>query len=235
VRGRAARVLGETAPLADVPAAFADFLAARFAGRANKRFVLFVSGGATAAACYDAAAEGAAVDWSQVDLYIGDERRVPADDPDANQRLVREHLVDKVGGVGSFTPMATDGDPERCAARYDEVLRPVIEGPGIDVIHLGLGPDGHTASLFGGSTALEVHDRRCVATVDTNERNPHRRLSVTYPVIDSARAAVFTVAGEGKHEALARLRAGEDLPAARVASAEIFWLLDRAASEGRRP
>ena len=89
--------------------------------------MLFLSGGPTAAACYDRAARYAEVDWSLVDIYMGDERCVPADDPDANQRLVREHLVEPLGGVGSFTPMPTDARPRtRCAADYDAVLREVL-------------------------------------------------------------------------------------------------------------
>src|SRR5579875_3691818 len=105
--GRAAELLRTVQPVDDVPE--------RFASRPGARFVLVASGGATAAACYDRAAERAEVDWSLVDVYLGDERAVPPDDPDANQRLVREHLIEALGGVGSFTPMAATGDLERCA------------------------------------------------------------------------------------------------------------------------
>ncbi|MGH9045877.1 MAG: 6-phosphogluconolactonase [Acidimicrobiales bacterium] len=233
MRGPAAEALCVAEPVADVPAAFVVTLEERFAGRAGERFVLLLSGGPTAAAAYDAAAGSEAVDWSMVDIYMGDERVVPPEDPDANQRLVREHLIEKVANVGSFNPMPTEIAPERCAARYDATLRALLEGPGIDLIHLGLGPDGHTASLFPLAPSLEVTDRLCLATEDPRQRNPHARLSVTYPVIDAARSAVFTVAGNAKHEAINRLRDGENLPAARVAAAEIIWLLDSAASKGR--
>jgi 6-phosphogluconolactonase len=228
----AAAVLAHTEPVDDVPAAFSNVLGERFANRPGARFVVLLSGGPLAAICYERAAANPRIDWSLVDIYMGDERLVPADDPDANQRLVREHLVAVAGGVGSFTPMVTDGDPERCAAGYDAVLRGVLDGPGIDVIHLGLGPDGHTASLFPGSDSLGVRDRLAVATRDPNEHNPHDRLSATYPVLDAARLALFTTAGPEKHDAVRRLRAGDDLPAARVAAPEIRWLIDRAASEG---
>lgn len=229
----AADVLGGIEPVDDVPAAFAAVLDERFANRAGARFVLLLSGGPTAAACYDRAAEHSAVDWSLVDIYMGDERFVPADDQAANQRLVREHLVERVGDVGSFSPMPTDGDPDDCAARYDAVLREVTTGPGVDFIHLGLGPDGHTASLFADSPSLEVTDALSLATEDPSGANPHPRLTVTYPVIDSARVAVFTVAGLEKHAAIARLQDGDDMPAGRVAAHEIRWLIDRAAFEGQ--
>jgi 6-phosphogluconolactonase len=168
-----------------------------------------------------------------VDIYMGDERWVPADDPAANQRLVREHLVERVGDVGSFTPMPTDGDPDECASRYDRVLREVIHGPGIDLIHLGFGPDGHTASLFARSPSLDVTDAFSLATEDPSGGNPHPRLTVTYPVIDSAKMAVFTVSGREKHAAIARLQDGDDLPAGRVAAHQIRWLVDLAALEGQ--
>ena len=88
----AAEVLDSIEPVDDVPAAFAAVLEERFANRRGPRFVLFLSGGPTAAACYDRVAEQSQVDWSLVDIYMGDERLVAADGPAANQRLVREHL-----------------------------------------------------------------------------------------------------------------------------------------------
>lgn len=230
----AAEVLDGVEPVDDVPEAFAGVLEERFAKRVGPRFVLFLSGGPTAAACYDRAAEQASVEWSMVDIYMGDERFVGADDPAANQRLVREHLVERVGDVGSFTPMPTDaGDPDACAASYDAVLRALVHGPGIDLIHLGFGPDGHTASLFADAASLEVTDAFALATQDPSGRNPHGRLTVTYPVIDSARTAVFTVIGTEKHDAIARLKDGADLPAGRVAAHQIRWLVDQAAFYGR--
>ncbi len=230
--GRAAGLLAASEPVKDVPGAFAAALEERFASRPGDRFVVLLSGGSTAAACYDEVAGSESIDWSLVDLYLGDERVVPAEDPDANQRLVREHLVDKLARVGSFTPMPTELEPERCAAEYDAVLGGLLGRGGIDVIHLGLGPDGHTASLFPLAPSLEVDDRLCVATEDPNGRNAHRRLSVTYRLIDSARCALFTVSGAEKHEAVERLCEGENLPAGRVASAEVRWLVDRAAFKG---
>ena len=161
-----------------------------------------------------------AFDWSLVDIYMGDERLVPPDDDDANQRLVREAIVDRVGLLGSFRPMPTTGPVEECVADYQRVLADLLAGPGIDLIHLGMGADGHTASLFPHAPTLEAPPTILVAaTQDPNGQNAHPRLTVTLPVINAARCAVFTVAGEGKRDAVAALRRGDDIPAARVQAA----------------
>jgi len=219
-------------PTDDVPTGFAELLAGRFAARGGRRFVLFLSGGPTARACYERAAAlpQGTVDWSLVDVYLGDERLVPPEDPDANQRLIRESLIEPVGGVGSFHPMPTGDEADRCAAAYHEVVAAVLGGPGIDLIHLGLGPDGHTASLFPGSDALEhPGDRLVMASSDPSERNPHRRLTLTLRAIDQARVAVFTVAGASKREAMRRVLDGDDLPASRVRAETVHWVVDPAA------
>jgi 6-phosphogluconolactonase len=226
-RSAATEALREAVPVPDVPEAFAALVAERFRARSGERFTMVLSGGPTAEACYErtAALPAGAVDWSLVDVFMGDERVVPADDPDANQRLVRQTLVDKVGCT--FTPMPTEGDPAACAATYQTVMAGVLAGPGLDLVHLGMGPDGHTASLFPGAPTLNVStDQLVAATTDPNGRNPHPRLTLTLGAIDRARLAVFTVAGEAKREAVARLLAGEDLPAARVRADEVRWLVD---------
>jgi len=223
--------LEHLAPVANVPEAFAALLAAAFAERRGERFCLLASGGPLAARCYDAcAAARGALDWSLVDLYLGDERMVPADDPDANQRLVREHLIDPVGGVGSFSPMPTDGDPDGCAAAYQGIIARLLGGPGIDLIHLGLGPDGHTASLFPGAASLDAApDQLVLATDDPNGANPHPRLTITLPVIARAGLVAFTVSGPEKRQALAKVCGGGDVPAARVRAHDVRWIVDGAA------
>lgn len=220
------------APVTDVPATFARVVAAAFAARVGRRFTLVLSGGPTARACYErtAALPPGTIDWRSVDVYMGDERLVPPDDPDANQRLVRESLLEPVGGAGSFHPMPTEGDPDDCAASYQALIANLLAGEGIDLIHLGMGPDGHTASLFAGSPALEDPGGRLVmANADPGERNPHGRLTLTLPAIDQARLAVFTVVGRAKRDALRRVLAGEDLPAARVRAKAVRWVVDPAA------
>jgi 6-phosphogluconolactonase len=227
-----------SAPVADVPDAFTATVAAAFAARQGPGFTMVLSGGPTARACYErlaaatatATATEPAVDWNLVDVYMGDERVVPADDPDANQRLVREALLDRVGPVHSFTPMPTAGPIGRCVATYQGVMEKLVHGPGIDLIHLGCGPDGHTASLFPGAPTLDAGPTELVAaTEDPNGRNPHPRLTLTLPAIDAARCAVFTVSGASKSQAIAQLREGADLPAARVQAHQVIWLVDDAA------
>jgi 6-phosphogluconolactonase len=114
---------------------------------------------------------------------------------------------------------------DEAADAYDRLLR--RHGP-VSLVHLGLGPDGHTASLFPGSPALEERERLVVATGD--DLHPHPRLTLTFPAINQSPLVVFTVAGEGKREALARVKAGDDVPAARVAASRVVWLVDEAAN-----
>jgi 6-phosphogluconolactonase len=217
-------------PLDDVRVAFCDVVVEAFAARPGPRFALVLSGGATARECYEMLATRDGIDWPLVDVYVGDERVVPPDDDDANQRLIREALLDRVGPVGSFTPMPTEGPLDECVAAYQRVMADLVTGAGIDLIHLGLGPDGHTASLFPGAPTLEAPPAELVvSTEDPNGRNPHPRLSLTLSAINSARTAVFTVAGSEKAGAVASLLRGEDIPAARVHAARTKWLVDRAA------
>jgi 6-phosphogluconolactonase len=224
-------------PVPDVPAAFTEVVDAAFAARRpGARFTLVLSGGPTAQACYEhLAAHATVVEWPLVDIYMGDERVVAPDDPDANQRLVREALVDRVvPPPGSFTPMPTEGAIGECVASYTRTMRTVMDGPGIDLIHLGLGPDGHTASLFPGAPTLEAGpDELVAATQDPNGRNPHPRLTLTLSVINSARCAVVTVSGAAKADAIAAVRAGDDIPAVRVQAGRVVWLVDDAASAHR--
>jgi 6-phosphogluconolactonase len=217
-------------PVDDVPRAFARTVADAFAARPELRFALVLSGGPTARACYEVLATTEGIEWPLVDVYVGDERVVPPDDEDANQRLIHEALLDPVGGVGSFSPMPTTRPVDECVAAYQRTMAELLEGPGIDLIHLGMGPDGHTASLFPGAPTLEAGPGVFVAaTTDPNGRNPHPRLTLTLPAINAARTAVFTVSGASKADAVAALVRGDDIPAARVDAARVVWLVDAAA------
>ena len=222
----------------DVLASFTESVIDAFDERVGERFTLFLSGGPTARLCYEQLASTTngfpeVLDWSLVDIYMGDERYVPPEDHDANQRLVREALLDGItpARVGSFTPMPTALAVDECVASYQETIREVLDGPGIDLIHLGLGVDGHTASLFANDRTLSAGPDELVAsTSDPNGVNPHPRITLTLPVINTARSAVFTVCGPTKAEAVAALRRGDDLPASRVKAERIIWLVDAAAS-----
>ncbi len=182
-----------------------------------------------ARACYEALARSGGIEWPVVDLYIGDERFVPHGHEDANVRMIKEVLLDRIGPIGSFEPMPTGTTPAECADAYQRIVADLVTGPGIDLIHMGMGPDGHTASLFPGADSLDAGPGDLVvATEDPARRNPHPRLTLTLPAINSARTAVFTVAGDTHAAAVAALVSGEDLPAARVHAGTTIWLVDDA-------
>jgi 6-phosphogluconolactonase len=219
---------GRVERVGSVPDAFARLVADRLAGPRGPDggFSLFLSGGGTARQCYAALAGVAApVDWSTVDIYLGDERCVPPDDPDSNHKMITEVLLDAVGPVRSDHPMYRSGTPEEAAAAYQAEIEPLGR---FDLVHLGLGPDGHTASLFPDSTALSVDDPTAlvVANRDPNGNNPHDRITLTLGGIARARLVVFTVSDRSKQEAFSLIAGGADLPAARVTADEVVWLVD---------
>ena len=181
-----------------------------------------LSGGETARACY-AAVRAFAPDWSGVDVFFGDERFVPPTHPDSNEGLARSVLLDHVR-PRAIHSMFREGPIEEAARAYDDLVR---AAPPIDLVHLGLGPDGHTASLFPGGLALDETGRLVVATGDA--LHPLPRVTFTFPAIARARLAVVTVAGPEKRDAVERIRAGEDLPGARIRANRVLWLGDRAA------
>jgi 6-phosphogluconolactonase len=185
---------------------------------------LTMSGGSTARACYELLAV-ADVDWREVDVFFGDERWVPVGDRESNEGMARRAFLDQAIPRQVHTMRHAGDTIENAANAYDHLLRE--HGP-LDFVHLGLGPDGHTASLFPDSTALAERERLVVATGD--HLHPHPRLTLTFPALSEARLAVFTVAGEGKRDALRRVKAGDDLPAARVSAARVIWLVDQAAN-----
>jgi 6-phosphogluconolactonase len=209
---------GELRVVEHVPRAFAALVAEE--GPAS----LALSGGSTARECYELLAD-ADVGWSEVDLFFGDERWVPVDDPESNEGMARHAFIDQVKPRAVYSMRHAGDTIEDAADAYDRLLRD--HGPP-GLVHLGLGPDGHTASLFPGSPALEERERLVVATGD--ELHPHPRLTLTFPALNESRLAVFTVAGVEKREALQRVKAGDDLPAAHVSAARVIWLVDEAAN-----
>ncbi|MGQ0823851.1 MAG: 6-phosphogluconolactonase [Actinomycetota bacterium] len=207
---------GEVLVVDDVPVAFADlFLEVEPDSVA-------LSGGEVARDCYTTLA-GAPYDWSHVDVFFSDERFVPLDHPDSNGGMARAVLLERVHPRAVHS-MYEPKPIEIAATEYDARVR---RAPPIDLVHLGMGADGHTASLFPGSLALDERERLVVATGD--DAHPHPRLTFTFPAIARARVVVVAVRGEAKREALARIRAGEDLPASCIRAERVIWLVDPAA------
>ena len=162
------------------------------------------------------------VDWERVEVFQVDERVAPDRDPDRNLTLLQRSLPDEA--AGSIRPMpVTDDDLDAAAARYAAQLPEAL-----DLIHLGLGPDGHTASLVPGDPVLEVVDR---AVAVTGQYQGRRRMTLTYPALAAARLILWLVTGDEKREALAKLRAGDaSIPAARVKARNAVVLCDAAAA-----
>ena len=209
---------GELRVVEHVPRAFAALVAEEAPAS------LALSGGSTARESYELLAV-AEVSWGEVDVFFGDERWVPVDDPESNEGMARHAFVDQVKPRAVYSMRHAGDTIEHAADGYDRLLRDY--GP-LGLVHLGLGPDGHTASLFPGSPSLDERERLVVATGD--ELHPHPRVTLTFPAIARSRLAVFTVAGEGKRKALQRVKAGDDLPAARVTAGRVIWLVDEAAN-----
>ncbi len=223
------RVLADEAAVAKEAAAViaSD---AREAVAARGRFVMAVSGGRTPWRMLRAlAAED--LPWAHVHVVQVDERVAPAGDPDRNLTHLHETLL-------THAPLPPDhihampveeGDLESAARRYAHILEQIAGTPPVlDLAHLGLGPDGHTASLVPGDPALNVTDR---AVAPTGVYMKRRRMTLTYPAINRARRILWLVTGVEKAGMLARLRAGdESIPAGRVHRGQALVLADRCAA-----
>ncbi|MBA2281735.1 MAG: 6-phosphogluconolactonase [Acidimicrobiia bacterium] len=216
-------MFGELVVVDDVPAEFAERVIEAYHARPNDAFSIALSGGGTARRCYERLADdaGTQIDWWKVDVYWGDERCVPLDHEESNYRLGREALLERVGAVNANYPMRCEEGPDPYQLRLGELGK-------LDVVHLGLGADGHTASLFPGSPGLDADPGRLVVmNEDPSDRNPHPRMTLTMAGISRARLALVTVSGEGKREALARAAADDpDVPAALVRADRVVWLAD---------
>jgi 6-phosphogluconolactonase len=158
-----------------------------------------------------------------ISIFQVDERVAPDGDPDRNLTAIRAALPD--AALERLRPMpVTEPDLDAAAARYEEGLPERI-----DLIHLGLGPDGHTASLVPGDDVLEVRDRRVALTA--GEYQGRRRMTLTYPALDAAQRALWLVTGDDKRQALAQLFEGDrSIPAGRVQVREAVVVCDRAAA-----
>lgn len=210
--------------------------AAAAAVRARGVFFLALSGGTTPRSVYLRLAQERE-DFARWQFCFGDERCVPPEHPDSNYGMVREALLARAAiPPGNVHRIPAEREPAAAAAAYREELRRAVpeQPPRFDLLLLGMGADGHTASLFPGSAALEERERSVVENWVPGLQA--WRITLTLPVLNAARAALFLVSGAAKAEALRAVlqpdRALPPLPAARVApqGGSVLWLADRAAA-----
>ena len=203
-------------------------------------FRVALSGGGTPKAVYPLLLEPRrrdAVDWGRVELFWGDERSVPPDHPESNFGVAYGMLISQLPGVRPdhvHRMPAEAEDIDAAAMGYESELRLAFgargsEPPAFDLIWLGMGPDGHTASLFPGTTALDELDRWVVGNWVPQQDT--WRMTLTFPVLAAARDVLFVVTGADKADPLRAIRTGgSGLPAERVAGDQVEWIVDSAAA-----
>ncbi|MDY0885146.1 6-phosphogluconolactonase [Dongia soli] len=203
-------------------------------------FRVSLSGGSTPKTLYELLASDAfrqRFPWPRVHWYWGDERFVPHDHPDSNYRMIREAMLAKVPvPPENIHPMPVDGAPEEAASSYERMLQAAYGAavldpakPFFDITLLGLGSDGHTASLLPDHPVLQERKRWVAAVL---HGRPEIRITMTYPAIESSRQAAFLVAGKEKAAVFSDIRTGKSqVPAARIKPVgELIWFVDRAAA-----
>lgn len=237
---REIRILNTAADLFE--SAAAEFAArASAAVRAEGRFTVALSGGSTPKSLYSLLATKPALPWDRIYIFWGDERHVPPENPESNYRMANQALLSKVpvpaGNI--FRIRAEEPDAATAAMQYEQTLKDFFhlapaQFPRFDLILLGTGPDGHTASLFPGTAALN-ETRRLVVANWVPKFNTHR-ITFTFPVLNAAACVIFLASGVDKapilHEILENSSA--DLPSQKVqpANGKLIWLLDEAAAGG---
>ncbi len=224
------------------------FRRAREACRLRNRFACVLSGGSTPRALFDLLAGVRSRSrvpqdlWPSIHLFWGDERAVPPDHPESNYRLAREHLIEHVPVPESnIHRIAAELGPDRAADEYDREIRDFFQlGPGnlpvFDLVYLGLGSDGHTASLFPGTMLLR-ESRRLAAAAWIPKLAAHR-ITMTLPAINHSSCVAFLVAGNGKAGIVHRILQSpapenqDELPALMIRpdDGELLWLVDRGAA-----
>ena len=233
-------ILKGTAALAEQAAKRFTALAAK-AWHEHRAFTVALAGGSTPKALYSVLASEpyrTQMDWSKIEFFFGDERAVPPDDPDSNYRLANESLF-RPAGVGSGRIHRMKGEMENLSAAaelYARELRVLASDdvPHFDLVLLGLGSDGHTASVFPHSEALQERTRWVLPILDA-PKPPRRRLTLTMPVLNAARQVIFLVSGENKARAVREVLQGtapaDDYPAKLVHPGpdRLLWLVDAGA------
>jgi 6-phosphogluconolactonase len=226
------------------PAALAKAAAERVLARiaANgDRVAICLTGGSSPKQLYQLLATDAyrrQIPWHRVHWFIGDERFVPADDPLHNMGMARRIFLDQCAPAANIHPIPTDtGNPEETARHYESELKSYYGAnklestrPLFDVVLMGVGPDGHTASLFPDYPAVEETDRWVVGVPEAHVEPFVPRVTLTLPALGSCREMLFEVSGSEKRAILTRVLDGENLPASRAHSlGETTWLVDKAA------
>jgi 6-phosphogluconolactonase len=191
--------------------------------------LLGLAGGSTPRSTY-AALTSRSIDWSYTTAWMTDERWVAPTSDESNQKMARESLIDPTG-VAFLAPDTTLASMEQSAAEFTDVMVPATERANRSIVFLGIGTDGHTASLFPDSAALNDVSTAYVAnhvpSLDT------WRLTATYGLLGTADIVMFLVTGASKADMVASIAAGADVPSARVTAREqVLWLLDEAAASG---
>ena len=233
--------------LRELSLAAAEFIAELAEARIKERgvFTFVLSGGTTPRLLYEELARepyASRVDWQHTHLFWGDERFLPPDHPDSNFALAFKSLISKVDVPPSNIhriPVAT-GSPKAVAAEYETTLRkffqptagsdPSTSFPSFDLVLLGMGVDGHTASLFPGEAALEERTSWLVVVEGSSASPPVRRITLTFPVINEAKCVLFLVSGSNKLKVLQEILSNPHTttyPAARVKpSGRLLWFID---------
>lgn len=232
------RILKTAAELFE--AAAAEFAAqANQAVRDNGRFAVALSGGSTPKALYSLLATKSNVPWDKICFFWGDERHVPPDHPESNYRMANEALLSKVPvrPENVFRIHAEEKEAAAAALQYEQALRGFFhlspgQFPRFDLVLLGTGPDGHTASLFPGTAALNETQRLVVANW-VPKFNTHR-ITFSFPVLNAAACVMFLASGPDKAAILHQVleNSAADLPAQKVqpTDGQLIWLLDQAAA-----
>jgi 6-phosphogluconolactonase len=228
---------------AALAAAAAERLLARITANSG-RVAICLTGGSSPKQLYQLLATDAyrsRIPWERTHWFIGDERFVPASDPLNNMGMARSILLDRLAPAANIHPIPTatadPADPDRGAALYEQELKSFYGADALDHAHplfdlvlMGVGPDGHTASLFPNDPALEETARWAVGVPRANVEPFVPRVTLTLPTLASCREMLFEVAGVEKRAIVTRLFAGENLPANRARSTgETVWLVDREA------
>jgi len=238
--GPVVRVL--TDPPAVFSAAAIEFLQrARTAIKGSGRFTVALSGGSTPKNLYSLLATQSDVPWDQIHFFFSDERHVPPGSPDSNYRMANESLFSQapIPKLNIYRIPAEIPDADNAAQSYEQTLRKFFqleddELPRFDLILLGMGPDGHTASLFPGTAAL--HEDGRIVTANWVEKYKTWRITFTYPAINHAAAVLFMATGAEKQEALLQVLQGkpdpETYPAQGIkpTNGSLIWLVDQAAA-----